>query len=645
MPSIICYNCHKSHTVDEYEEDRFCSVCGALLPSKVSSEEDFSKAGWINLFPYDPYPVQIEFMEDVERIVGGDGVLLAEACNGFGKTVSSLSSLLSMNKKIIYATRTHEQVRQVLREIRKINETSGNHFRAVNLASRGHLCINPECKELSRREAQELCQMLRREDECPFKSEINRLPSRIPSILSPKELISAGRRYNLCPYYLARLIAKRADVVAAPYPYIFDPNIRRNIGLDLEGKVLILDEGHNIDQVGQDSLSDTLSETVLSSAAEELKSIRSPLTPIRRISELLRRKVTKQPQVISADILERDIELALGTDLSLVIDHYSPLVDYIRKNKMKKGNPPISYLNGFLSFLKLLQNSKKDKYVAVYKRGYYGVNTVEYRCLDPSLAIEPVVNASSGCLIMSGTLSPLNLFAEIIGLKEAERKSYPSIQDPENVKTIICPGVTSTYRERTDDMIGRMGKVIDEGMKKVEQGALIFFTQRVFMERCLDEWGSLGLIEARRGMMYLGDKPLFREGSDARRNRDIVIRYKKIAQNPGGAILCCVFRGRNSEGSNFPGDQARGIFLVGVPYANYGDPMVKAQISYFNKLRRGLGNQWYTMDAFRAANQALGRGIRGRDDWCSYWLLDKRYASHSTLISDWAKGKGLEIQT
>ncbi len=130
------------------------------------------------------------------------------------------------------------------------------------------------------------------------------------------------------------------------------------------------------------------------------------------------------------------------------------------------------------------------------------------------------------------------------------------------------------------------------------------------------------------GRPYLAGKPLFREGRDARANQDTVTRYKAAAVTPQGAVLTCVFRGRNSEGSNFPDDQCRGIVLVGVPYANYGDPLVRAQIAYYDRRSMGLGNRWYTMDAFRAANQALGRGIRSREDWCHYWLLDQRYAQH-----------------
>jgi len=81
-------------------------------------------------------------------VVGNHGVLVAEACSGFGKTVCALSSILPLDRKIVYATRTHEQVLQVLLEVEKINKTSGKAFSAVNLASRQHLCLNEKCRNL-----------------------------------------------------------------------------------------------------------------------------------------------------------------------------------------------------------------------------------------------------------------------------------------------------------------------------------------------------------------------------------------------------------------------------------------------------------------------------------------------------------------
>ena len=642
MPSIKCTGCGREHTVEEYEEDRFCRACGSHL--RVGRGPGGGGDGWRRLFPYEPYPPQVEFIRDIQETAGRGGVLVAEACNGFGKTVSVLSCLLSMGKSVVYGTRTHEQVRQVLLELGKINEKSGESYTAVNLASRSHLCLNPDCRDLPRNEAQEQCNALRKNDECPYVSDLDKPPRGLPCILSREALVKEGRRRDVCPYYLARRMVKVSRVVVAPYPYVFNPMIRLTTGLDLEGRVLVLDEGHNVDQVGQEILSDTLTERGISAAAEELKLVGESPRYIERLGQHLLRSDQGKPRLVSAETLQRDLELALEVDVDAFIGSHAVHVEAVRAKKVQAGNPPVSYLNGLLGFFELLQTSVKEKYVGVYTRSYYGAPVIEYRCLDPSLAVAPVVEEASGVIVMSGTLSPLDTFSEIIGLGGAAQRSYPSIQKSRRIRMVVETGVTTAYRERTEEMIARMGDAVSRAVEAVDQGVLIFFTQRGFMNACLDAWGSRGIVKRRGGRQYLGGKQLYREGSDARRNRDAVARYKRMAVGVGGAVLCCVFRGRNSEGSNFPGDQARGIVLVGVPYANYGDPLVKAQIGYYNGLRRGLGNRWYTMDAYRAANQSLGRGIRGRDDWCHYWLLDRRYEENLGLVSRWAQGDGAEVR-
>ena len=641
MPaSAECPRCHRAHTVEEYEEDPFCRGCGRYLEVVSGAPPD----AWRGVFPYEPYPEQEAFMGDVASVVGGGRVLVAEACNGFGKTVSALSCLLPLGRRIVYATRTHEQVRQVLLEMERINEKAGGGYTAVNLASRDFLCLNPECRDLPAGEAQEQCGVLRKAGDCPYDSEVERPPAGLPKVLSREALLEEGRKRKLCPYYLARRVMAERDLVVAPYPYVFSPAIRLTTGLDLEGRVLVLDEGHNLDQVGQEILSDTLTERGLSAAAEEMRLVGKPPRFIERLGEHLLRTDSEKPRLVSAEALERDLELALGASITAFMDAHAPLVEAIRSRKAKDGNPPVSYLNGLLGFFELLQGSVKEKYVGVYTRNYYGAPVIEYRCLDPSLAVKPVVEAARGVLVMSGTLSPLDTFAEIIGLKDAEKRAYPSIQRSSEIRMVVDASVTTEYRERSDEMMARIGEIIAGELDDVKQGALVFFTQRGFMNKCLDVWAGRGALKAHGGRLLLAGKQLFREGRDALQNRDVVARYKRMAVAVGGAVLCCVFRGRNSEGSNFPCDQAQAIILVGVPYANYGDPLVRAQIRYYNRLSGGLGNRWYTMDAYRAANQSLGRGVRGRDDWCHFLLLDRRYAENLGLISRWAQGAGAEVR-
>jgi len=172
-------------------------------------------------------------------------VLVAEACNGFGKTVCSLASLLPLNHKIIYATRTHEQVRQVLLEIERINRHADTRFSAVNLASRRHLCLNQKSRKLPPVEAYEACRLMRDTRKCPYKWKLKTLPTSLPPVLSMKKLRTYGERQHTCPYFLARKMAEKCTVVVGPYQYVFNEFIRERMNLQLGDKILIFDEAHN----------------------------------------------------------------------------------------------------------------------------------------------------------------------------------------------------------------------------------------------------------------------------------------------------------------------------------------------------------------------------------------------------------------
>jgi len=641
-----CPKCGKPHSIKEYIDDHFCRNCGKFLSYRnrvkvKKSNRDEKNIEW-PLFPYKPYTQQLEFMRDIKNIVGNQGILIAEACNGFGKTVSALASLLPIDHKIVYVTRTHEQVRQVLLEVERINQNSESTFSAVNLASRQHLCLNEKCRNLSALDASEACRLLKEAKQCQYKTEIG-LSSFIPSVLSIEKLRSQGRVRRFCPYFLARRAAENCTLIVAPYQYIFNEKIRSSIKLELSNRILIFDEAHNADQISQDVLSDTLSERSLNIAKKELEKVGVSNIFIDDLEAYLERKVSGNIVTESGFKLHKELKDVLKVNkLTSFTDSLSDVVDKIRNYKVEKEDYPACYLNGILNFLSLVESSPCNSYVAVFKRTFYGFNLVQYRCLDPSLAIKPVIEEAYGSLIMSGTLSPIQFFTEILELEKAQIRTYTAIANPENVHTIIDTSVTTRFSERTEKMIRRFGERISKLIVKIPNGVLIFFPQRKFMIDSLKVWRRMGIITGTEAYITLKGKNVFIEGARADENRRVVEEYKRSTRSQKGAVLCGVFRGRNAEGSNFPYEEARGIFLIGVPYADYSDPVMRAQIRYLNEKKSRMGEKWYIMDAFRAANQAMGRGIRHRDDWCNFILMDKRYQRHQNLISKWVLSNSIQ---
>lgn len=60
----------------------------------------------------------------------------------------------------------------------------------------------------------------------------------------------AGRRKSVCPYYAARRVLPKADVVLAPYSSLLVESTREALGLRVERSVVIVDEGHNLGERG-----------------------------------------------------------------------------------------------------------------------------------------------------------------------------------------------------------------------------------------------------------------------------------------------------------------------------------------------------------------------------------------------------------
>src|SRR5512145_2630316 len=80
----------------------------------------------MDLFPYDPRPNQAEFVRLIEETTAEGRHLVVESGTGTGKTVCALAGTLQAalrtGKKVLYLTRTNSQEKQVIVELRRINE-------------------------------------------------------------------------------------------------------------------------------------------------------------------------------------------------------------------------------------------------------------------------------------------------------------------------------------------------------------------------------------------------------------------------------------------------------------------------------------------------------------------------------------------
>ncbi|VDO07633.1 unnamed protein product [Rodentolepis nana] len=191
---------------------------------------------------------------------------------------SALSEELPIERdrvfQIIYSSRTHSQLSQVVEEVYKLKDVLSDHITLVTLASRQHLCVNKKVYELKNQQfIREAClDLASKRPGCKFrcKEDVNELSdyllgARISSVdaaIRIRDNLEGADIEDLpiraCPYYANKRGLPLAQLVLAPYQTVIVPGQREAIGLRLQDSVLIIDEAHNLLEALAEAFSATI---------------------------------------------------------------------------------------------------------------------------------------------------------------------------------------------------------------------------------------------------------------------------------------------------------------------------------------------------------------------------------------------------
>lgn len=130
-------------------------------------------------------------------------------------------------------------------------------------------------------------------------------------------------------------------------------------------------------------------------------------------------------------------------------------------------------------------------------------------------------------------------------------------------------------------------------------------------------------------------------------NQFTLKKYLDAARTEKGAILFTVLRGKLSEGVDFKDKDARAVFIVGIPFASIKDISISLKMEYLDRRYQNpldkyplSGERWYTLNALKAVNQAIGRILRHKEDYGVIGLFDERFFNKKEIkenLSSWAK--------
>ncbi|KAM6049595.1 Fanconi anemia group J protein [Chlamydotis macqueenii] len=182
--------------------------------------------------------------------------------------------------KIFFGTRTHKQISQITRELKR---TAFSSVPMTILSSRDYTCIHPVVSN-SGSNRNEMCVELlegKHGKSCLYYHGVHKLCEHhalqsahgVYRAWDIEDLVSLGKKLRACAYFAARELMVGADIVFCPYNYLLDPQIRESMEINLKGQVVILDEAHNIEDCARESVSYSVTENQLRAAREELDSM------------------------------------------------------------------------------------------------------------------------------------------------------------------------------------------------------------------------------------------------------------------------------------------------------------------------------------------------------------------------------------
>jgi len=586
----------------------------------------------MTLFPFkDIRDGQREFMQDVEDSVRDGKHLMAHAPTGLGKTAAVIASALEFslnnNKTIFFLTPKHTQHTIVIDTLKKIHRKFKTKFIAIDIIGKQWTCPH-KVRNLDSKEFNEFCRAIKREERCKYYNGVRRgkLSEKAKETIAriKKEPMHAEKiaeicsGKNLCPYEICTEIGKEASVIVCDYFHIFSPKVRKaflsKLNKELDGSILIIDEAHNLPSRVRKLLSNNLTEFSLNRAVKEAnflgyETLADDFRDIARILKNLGKGMNKGDE---RKVKKEEFTDALVERIGMEYQEFVETVDDLGEEVLNIPKRHRSYSKAIARFLGSW--AKEDLgYARILRKGKDTI--LSHTCLDPSLSSMKVFDSSYSAVFMSGTLIPVEMYMDVLGLKP-ERTGLREYESPfprENRLLLLVPGVTTKFSKRSAYMYQRYARIISEISAGVPGNLAAFFPSYRVMD---------SVRENMKGMK----KSLLVERQGMKKDERIQLCNQLITlTDNGGGILLGVQAGSLSEGVDYANNLLDAVIVVGLPLET-PTLEVKSLIEYYDfKFDRGW-DYGYVYPAMNRALQAAGRCIRSETDKGVIVLLDERFS-------------------
>jgi DNA excision repair protein ERCC-2 len=567
---------------------------------------------------------QSDFLIDARRSLAEGKHLLAHAPTGLGKTavalVAALDVGLAADKLVLFLTSRQSHHRIAIETIRRI-EAKGLRVPAIDLIAKHSMCLQ-EAAPSHGRAFQEFCDFRVKSRTCTFFTRDNSavVAAVLQRTLHVQELVRASSACRVCPHRVAMDAAARSRLVVCDYNYVFSDIRGRflpRLGRSLEDLILIVDEAHNLPDrirahlVGDLSVLDVLraakeARSIDGGVAGELVAVAKSLE--RFVTSLRAERIARKEEFI--DVVEDGLRTVGGDAPSYA--SFAEGVAFAGEDAVRRGVP--THLTEVAEFLARWRDSDEGilRLVVPGAEGKFA-----FRLLDPSVLSRAIFDGVHASILMSGTLFPAEMYADLLGIAPGRRmlRTYPSPFPRENRLLLVSPNVTTLFVKRGREMHDAIAREIGGIASVVPGNVAAFFPSYELLE------------EAHRRLrgIRLPKKILVERSEWTKAQRDGALEALRLARLEGGALLLGVQGGSLSEGVDYYDNLLAAVIVVGLPLS---PPSVEGEALrdyYGRKFGFAKGHDYAVVyPAVNRLLQAAGRAIRSERDRAAIVLLEGR---------------------
>lgn len=387
---------------------------------------------------------------------------------------------------------------------------------------------------------------------------------------SPSACRDAECRYynNSCEYFSQLREGLKSSAIVSTYKYFFLETFYQSNDLE-HRKLLICDEGHNID----DMIAQGISLNI----------------------HFSRLRDDDDNYILDIDSELKDLEQTEDYYLFLLIlrQNYENYLKYGTDNILKKKiSRDLKYLNKFLSYF-----DRNDNNIAFERQKTRLVfSPIKIKKFVPDL----IGKYADVCIFMSSSIFDHENFAFDLGIDESEvfKIKVPNIFNSSDNPIKIYNDLKMDWNSLKEENKEKAIPIIKDILKKHKNDKGIIHT---FNNKCADFLND-NLNEERCMPAYGKDR------------EDVLNDFKN--DEVGNKVLISPSM---DVGVDLPGDLCRFQIIFKLPYHPYKEARINKRKACYED-----GDDWYDNKMLTRLIQTYGRGIRYKGDYCKTYILDNR---------------------